>query len=109
MNSIIRKLRALFDPQRSADESTQPSNQSQDLEREDLLGERLTQVGVDEEYLHETDPELFQALKSACKQCADPEQCMRDLAAGNWEAGQASYCPNADKIDQLIVGKPDHS
>lgn len=109
MISLIRKFRELFNPPKTADEGKLPSEPSLGQEREDLLNERLAQAGVDAEYIHDVDPELFHALRSACKQCSDPDKCMRDLAAGNWEAGQANYCPNADKIDQLIVGKPNQS
>lgn len=76
------------------------------MKQEDLLGERLKHAGVDQDYIQDTNPELIQALEQMCTSCPNPEQCRRDLETGNWEAGQANYCPNADKIDRLIVEKP---
>jgi hypothetical protein len=70
-----------------------------------LMDERVAQAGLDPTYLRKAKPEIYQKLQQACSKCPDPDSCLLDLEAGDWEAGQRSYCPNAAAIDYLIVSR----
>lgn len=103
---LIRKWASWFGLGKGKVDDAQPEEPSSSLQHDALLGERLAQVGIDQDYLGDAEPDLLKTLKEACADCPCPEKCGRDLAEGNWEVGQANYCPNADKIDRLIVAKP---
>jgi hypothetical protein len=69
-----------------------------------LMRERLTQSGVDPDYVLVVQPDLYRELQRICDTCPDPDGCARDLARGDLEVGMRKYCPNAAAIDELIVG-----
>lgn len=71
----------------------------------ELMEWRLSQANLDLEYLEEAKAEIVSQMRLACADCASPERCARDLASGDWEAGQKHYCPNAATIDELILGR----
>ena len=81
-----------------------PEDPPETIERDSLMRERLTQAGVDADYVEVAEPDLYHELQRICDTCPDPEACARDLARGDWEIGLREYCPNAAVIDALIIG-----
>lgn len=70
-----------------------------------LMESRLSQANLDLEYLEAAKAELVSRMRQACKNCPSPERCAQDLENSDWEAGQEHYCPNANTIDELILGR----
>jgi hypothetical protein len=73
--------------------------------RGELVDDRLTQAGVDIEYVRGAEPAMYDELQNVCRTCPHPEKCAPQLLQGNWEAGLSEYCPNSVAIDEYITGR----
>lgn len=74
-----------------------------DSRRETLVPARLAAAGLDEAFVRQTLPRLFDALETSCSRCGETSRCMRDLEHADATARLSSYCPNAEVVDRLIV------
>jgi uncharacterized protein YjiS (DUF1127 family) len=74
-----------------------------------LMPRRLDMMGIDPEYVRATKPAVYRDLERVCGRCQNWQLCDRDLAEGNVDDGQCSYCGNAATIDALAVGGRRHA
>jgi len=69
-----------------------------------LLACRMKLLGIDPEALARSEPLLFRSLALRCRQCANPEQCTRDLdraSPDSIEEGWKDYCMNVALLRML--------
>lgn len=68
-----------------------------------LMPQRLEAMGIDAEYVRNSEPAVYRDLERVCGRCKSWAQCEQDMAHGDVESGQCSYCGNAATIDALAV------
>lgn len=68
-----------------------------------LMPQRLEAMGIDANYVRNSEPAVYRDLERVCGQCKSWAQCEQDMAHGDVETGQCSYCGNAATIDALAV------
>lgn len=73
----------------------------------ELLPRRLELLGVDAAYVRQAMPTTFRDLTRVCANCRSSRRCRQDLARGDAQAGQVSYCLNAATIDVLTLNRDD--
>ena len=69
--------------------------------RPDLLGARITSLGLSAASVGESQPALMQTLQRACSSCALKSRCARDLASTKRASSVAAYCPNEPTLKSL--------
>ena len=70
----------------------------------DELPKLLRALGIDEDGLARTEPQLLRDMERVCAQCNQKRKCNRDVAAGTSSGHYEEYCLNASTIDGL--GQP---
>lgn len=88
-----------FARRRTPDQMTGPGDRGL------MLFQRLEEAGLDPGYIHATQPGLFQDLAQTCCGCGYKGRCSHDLATSEFNERVVAYCPNTERIDELIVKK----
>lgn len=66
---------------------------------QDLLTQRLAEMGLSEELLQKKHPHEFGDLNRVCASCASTKRCANDFL--RHKAGHSEYCPNTDTLEAL--------
>ena len=66
---------------------------------QDLLTQRLAEMGLSEELLQKKHPREFGDLNRVCASCASTKRCANDFL--RHKAGHSEYCPNTDTLEAL--------
>ncbi|MDO8980443.1 MAG: hypothetical protein Q7V17_14545 [Afipia sp.] len=68
---------------------------------QELLKQRLAEMGLSEELLQKKHPNEFGELNRACAVCTSTKRCAKDFL--QYKPGRSEYCPNTDTLEALRV------
>ena len=66
---------------------------------QDLLTQRLAEMGLSEELLQKNHPHEFGDLNRVCASCGSTKRCAKDFL--QHKASHSEYCPNTDTLEAL--------
>jgi hypothetical protein len=69
----------------------------------DLVGRRLTALGIDATEVGRSTPEVMRDLQRVCSVCADKRVCEHDLDRGPAHSGWLDYCPNVETLHAVCA------
>jgi uncharacterized protein YjiS (DUF1127 family) len=67
----------------------------------DLLRRRMAAVGLDEQEIVRSAPQVLRDLDRVCSECADKSRCRHDLDDNGGNPAWRDYCPNVSTLDAL--------
>lgn len=66
---------------------------------QELLTQRLAEMGLSEKLLQDRHPKEFGDLNRVCASCASTKRCTNDFL--QHKSGHSDYCPNTDTLEAL--------
>lgn len=72
-----------------------------DVRVQELLKQRLAEMGLSEELVRNKHPNEFGDLNRVCACCASTKRCANDFL--QHKPGHSEYCPNTDTLEALRV------
>jgi hypothetical protein len=70
-----------------------------DVGVQELLKQRLAEMGLSEQLLQNKHPREFGDLNRVCASCASTKRCANDFL--QHKPGHSEYCPNTDTLEAL--------
>jgi uncharacterized protein YjiS (DUF1127 family) len=67
----------------------------------DLLRRRMAAVGLDEDQIARSEPQVLRDLERVCSECADKSRCRHELDDNGDNPAWRDYCPNVSTLDAL--------
>lgn len=66
---------------------------------QELLTQRLAEMGLSEKLLQDRHPKEFGDLNRVCASCVSTKRCTNDFL--QHKSGHSDYCPNTDTLEAL--------
>ena len=70
-----------------------------DVHVQELLTQRLVEMGLSEKLLQDKHPKEFSDLNRVCVSCVSTKRCANDFLQR--KSGHSDYCPNTDTLEAL--------